>query len=70
MSITGRSAIESITGVAKLVIVCAVRTLSYTSVVTASTSGITSRMRLRNHHRSVWCNLRSHGLSGDGGMVK
>ena len=36
---------------------------------TASTSGITSRMRLRNHHRSVRCNLKSHGLSGTGGMV-
>ena len=41
-----------------------------TSVATASTSGITSRMRLRNHHKSVQCNIRSHGLSGSGGMTK
>ena len=33
-------------------------------------SGITLRMRLRNHHRSVQCNLRSHGLRGSGGMAK
>ena len=57
-------------GVAKPVTICAVRTLSSTSDATASTMGITSRMRLRNHHRSVWCNLRSQGLSGSEGMAK
>ena len=30
----------------------------------------TSRKRLRNHHRSVRCNLISHGLSGSGGVAK
>ena len=39
-------------------------------LVCYSTSGITSRKRLRNHHRSVRCNLRSHGLSGSGGVAK
>ena len=56
------------TGVSKPMAVCALRTLSSTSVATASTFGITSRNRLRNHHRSVRCNLRSHGLSGSGGV--
>ena len=56
--------------VCKPMTVCALRTLSSTSVATVSTSGITSRKRLRNHHRSVRCNLRSHGLSGSGGVAK
>ena len=54
---------------AKPITICAVKTLSSTSVAIVSTSGITLRMRLRNHHRSVWCNLISHGLSGGGGMA-
>ena len=62
--------IASITGVSKPMAVCALRTLSSTSIVTTSTSGITSRKRLRNHHRSVRCNLKSHGLSGSGGVAK
>ena len=73
MSSMGRSAmslIASITSVSKPVIVGAVRMLSSTSVATTSTSGITSRMKLRNHHRSVRCNLKAHGLSGSGGMTK
>ena len=28
------------------------------------------RMKLTNHHKSVWYNLVSHGLHGDGGMAK
>ena len=62
--------IASITGASKPMAVCALRTLSSTSVATASTFGITSRKRLRNHYRSVQCNLRSHGLSGSGGVAK
>ena len=50
--------------------VCALRTLSSTSVATASTSGITPRKRLRNYHRSIRGKLRSHGLSGSGGVMK
>ena len=57
-------------GVSKPMIVCALRTLSSTLGATSSTSGITARMRLRDHHRSVRCNLRSHGPSGNGGMTK
>ena len=43
--------IASITGVSKPMTVCALRAVSSTSVATASTSRITLRMRLRNHHR-------------------
>ena len=54
--------IALITSVSKPMSVCALRTLS--------SSGITSRLRLGEHHRSVMCNLRSHGLSGSGSMTK
>ena len=58
--------IASIMGVAKPVTICAMKNLSSTSVVTASNLGL----RLRGHRRSVWCYLRSYGLSGNGGMAK
>ena len=60
--------IASITGVSKPMTVCALRMLSSTSGATASTSGITTRMKLRDYYRSVRCNLRSHGLSDSGGF--
>ena len=62
--------IALIMGVAKPVTHCAARMLSSTSIATASISGITSRMRLRSHHRNVWWKLRLHGLSGSEGMTK
>ena len=62
--------IASITSVSKPVTVGAMRMLSSTSIATKSTSRITLRMRLRNHHKSIWCNLKAHGLSGNGGIAK
>ena len=56
------------TSVSKTFTVGAVNTLSSTSVAITSTFGITSRMR--NHHRSVRCNLNAHGLSDSGGIAK
>ena len=73
MSNTGKSAMEliaSIMGVFEPMTIFALRMLSYTLIAIAFTSGITLRMRLRNHHRSVHCNVKAHGLSGSGGMAK
>ena len=57
---------HAILNVTRLITVGTIRSLSSISCATMNTPGITTRVRLRKHHRSVYGNLRAPRPSRSG----